>query len=38
MRSIRARYSGGVLHPVLPLDLPDGAEVELILHIPDSAE
>jgi ribonuclease HI len=36
-RSIRARYSGGALHPVQPLDLPDGAEVELTVRIPDSA-
>lgn len=32
-RSLRARYSQGRLHPVEPLDLPEGAEVELDLRI-----
>ncbi len=30
-RRFRARYSGGKLHLVAPLDLPDGAEVELTI-------
>ncbi len=30
-RRVRARYSGGKLHPFVPLDLPDGAEVELTI-------
>lgn len=29
---IRARYKGGAFHPVEPLDLPDGADVELTIH------
>jgi ribonuclease HI len=28
---ILARYSGGALHPEAPLDLPDGAEVEIMV-------
>ena len=31
-RRVRARYSGGVLHPAEPLDLPDGSEVEITVH------
>jgi ribonuclease HI len=31
-RRIVARYNSGVLHPAEPLDLPDGAEVELLLR------
>ncbi len=33
-RTIRARYRNGVLHPSEPLDLAEGAEVELTLHKP----
>lgn len=29
---LRARYSGGVLHPLEPLDLPEGEEIDLTLH------
>src|SRR3970282_2266175 len=29
---IRARYSGGALHPAAPLDLPEGAVVDLTIH------
>lgn len=29
---IRAKYSGGVLRPAEPLDLPDGAEVEITIR------
>ena len=28
-RSIRAVYRAGALHPVQPLDIPDGAEIEI---------
>lgn len=35
---VRARYRHGALHPILPLDLPDGAEVELTIHAPRTAE
>lgn len=31
-RRIRARYRNGALHPAEPLDLPDGAEVELSIY------
>jgi len=31
-RKIRARYSGGALHPTEPLDLPEGEEVELTIR------
>jgi ribonuclease HI/predicted DNA-binding antitoxin AbrB/MazE fold protein len=31
-KRIRARYTGGKLHPFVPLDLPDGAEVELTVE------
>jgi hypothetical protein len=31
--SIRARYVNGVLVPAAPLDLPEGAEVSLDVHI-----
>jgi ribonuclease HI len=30
-RPIRARYKNGVLHPTEPLDLPEGAEVEITI-------
>lgn len=30
-RSIRARYKDGALHPSEPLDLPEGAEVEIVV-------
>ena len=29
---VRARYKGGALHPVEPLELPDGAEVDLTIQ------
>jgi ribonuclease HI len=29
---IRARYKDGVLHPAEPLDVPDGAEVEIVVR------
>ena len=31
-RKIRARYTNGAFHPAGPLDLPDGADVELTIH------
>ncbi len=31
-RKIRARYKDGAFHPAEPLDLPDGADVELTIH------
>ena len=31
-RRIRARFSGGALHPAEPLDLPEGEEVELTVR------
>jgi ribonuclease HI len=31
-RMVRARYRNGALHPLAPLDLPDGAEVELLVR------
>jgi len=31
-RRIRARYRHGALHPAEPLDLPEGAEVEITVH------
>ncbi|MBI3663568.1 MAG: reverse transcriptase-like protein [Acidobacteria bacterium] len=31
-RRIRARYKNGALHPAEPLDLPDGADVDLTIH------
>ena len=31
-KRVRARYSGGKLHPFVPVDLPDGAEVELTVE------
>ncbi len=31
-RRIRARYSGGALHPLEPLDLSEGSDVELTIH------
>ncbi|HWQ02892.1 MAG TPA: reverse transcriptase-like protein [Candidatus Nitrosotenuis sp.] len=31
-RKIRARYSGGVLQPAEPLDLPEGAEIEITIR------
>lgn len=34
-RRIRATYRGGALHPAEPLDLPDGASVELTVHKSD---
>lgn len=34
-RRIRATYRDGALHPAEPLDLPDGASVELTLHQSD---
>jgi ribonuclease HI len=37
-RRVRARYRHGALHPIQPLDLPDGAEVELTIHAPRTAE
>jgi AF2212-like protein len=30
-RTIRARYSGGMLVPAEPLDLPEGAEITLTI-------
>jgi len=33
-KTIRAVYENGVLKPVEPLDLPDGSEVELLIHPP----
>lgn len=33
-RRIRARYQGGALHPAAPLDLPEGAVVELTVEPP----
>ncbi len=33
-RTIRAVYQDGVLKPLEPLDLPDGSEVELLIHPP----
>lgn len=37
-RRVRAHYRHGALHPIQPLDLPDGAEVELTIHAPRTAE
>jgi len=37
-RRVRARYRHGALHPVEPLDLPEGAEVEVTIHTPHPAE
>jgi ribonuclease HI len=34
-KRIRAIYRGGALHPAEPLDLPDGASVELTVHESD---
>jgi ribonuclease HI len=34
-RRIRAIYRNGALHPAEPLDLPDGASVDLTLHKPE---
>lgn len=34
-RRIRATYRNGALHPAEPLDLPDGASVDLTLHKPE---
>ena len=31
-RTLRARYRNGALHPVVPLDLPEGAEVEILVR------
>lgn len=31
-RKIRARYSGGALHPAEPVDLAEGEEVEIAIH------
>jgi len=31
---IRARFRGGVLYPLEDLDLPDGAEVEILIRLP----
>jgi ribonuclease HI len=31
-RTIRAKYKDGMLHPAEPLDLPDGAEVEIVVR------
>jgi ribonuclease HI len=31
-RRVRARYSAGALHPAEPLDLEEGAEVEITIH------
>ena len=36
-RTIRARYKDGVLHPAEPLDLPDGAEVEIVVRQKEKA-
>ncbi len=33
-RRIRARYAKGALHPAEPLDLNEGAEVEITIHTP----
>jgi ribonuclease HI len=33
-KTVRARYRGGVLEPVEPLDLPEGAEVEITIREP----
>ena len=33
-RTLRARYRNGALHPVVPLDLPEGAEVEILVRPP----
>ncbi len=34
VRRVRVVYRNGALHPAEPLDLPDGAEVEITLHAP----
>jgi ribonuclease HI len=31
--TIRAKYKDGVLHPAEPLDVPDGAEVEIVVRL-----
>jgi ribonuclease HI len=31
-RTIRAKYKGGALHPTEPLDLPEGAEIEITIR------
>jgi len=31
-RTISARFKDGALHPVAPLDLPEGAEVEITIR------
>jgi ribonuclease HI len=36
-RTIRARYKDGVLHPAEPLDVADGAEVEIVVRQKDKA-
>ncbi len=33
-KALRAVYQNGVLKPLEPLDLPDGSEVELLIHPP----
>jgi hypothetical protein len=32
-RKLRARYCAGLLHPHEPLDLPENAEVEILLRL-----
>jgi predicted DNA-binding antitoxin AbrB/MazE fold protein len=30
--SVRARYQNGALRPIVPIELPEGAEVEIVIR------